>query len=382
MKRCCLLIMLLLMPMTFNGCGNRVNEDAMQDVVESSGDSFEDEYAGKFDIDKEDINPLPSLDEYVAAADLSEEELLKVFDEAVSAEDYDTAGSYAYRWLKSHDSETVSNKLADLVGKLYISDYSRTTYDADDNVISIAGYIFNEHEDVLEESYTSSDGDYTKYNYHYVYDGDEVISQICYDEEGNVIFDWEATLDSNGNILSEVTKHDNYESIDSIEHIRDDSGECIKEHSVYCTGDEIYEEEITDFNIVDGLLLDTKYYNDKGDLTSCVKYEYDDNKNTVKEEYYDGVWESYLIITYDYDESNSVTRRYAVSGEYTDEFLYTYDKFGNVITEQYYRDGDLSSETKYDYDFLGNVVIETVIINKEEIVTVYDYTYELKSNGE
>ena len=393
MKRKSIMTVLLL-AVVLTACGSKEIKDEITDevadvvseteddahIVESS--SVQDAVANEDTV--ADIVDKDTVDEdYIAAEDLSETEVLELYSTYMESEDYENAGGILYRWLSWYDSDKVQEKLDYMKEHVHVSGYTGTTYDTNDNMMYMSTHLFNEVGDVVEEQYITSDDTISSYSYQYIYDGDICTSQLCNDENGNVIFHWEAVYDKDGNITEETTTSDNGIVTDKIYHTYE-SGLCIEEREEYKSTYDGEHGQVVKLEYDEaGRIIRESYYDEDDVLFESVDYTYNENglNDTVKYYSYDeGIDDSepYLTYTYEFTDDGRVEKQSIVEGEHNEYTQYFYDKFGDNTAQKFYQHDELIMSTEYKYDFLGNIIIESIETGDSGNTTVYSHTYAFR----
>lgn len=318
-------------------------------------------------------------DSYVSINELSESDILKAYESAMSSKDYAKAGNDILQWLKVNSSDDVSSRLDYLKEHIYTSGYTCTVYDEESNVDYTSRFEFNDKSDVIREEYGTGNQTVVSYSYSHSYNGDTCIMSTCCNEDGDILYTWEAEVDDSNNILSETRSYNNLSTAERIEHNYNESGLCINEHLIYSGEEGVSSEQFIDYEYDDnGYLVNEKKYNGDEALFEEVTYTYDEFGDNVKIEYVNSEGDTYLVYTYEYDKHGNVLNEYLEEGDHNEEYRYTYDRFGSMRTKQYYQHDELISDTTFDCDFLGNVLLDTTIEGGVETVKIYNYEYSFR----
>lgn len=110
---------------------------------------------------------------------------------------------------------------------------------------------------------------------------------------------------------------------------------------------------------------------DDGDYTI---YQYDENGNEIRSEFYgaDGVLHSFIVTEYDTNGNKIAVRNYNESGELLHYYLFTYDENDNNIRNEYYTgDGMLIHYTVIEYDENNRKLKET-LFERDGNIRSYD----------
>ncbi len=396
MKRRMMLYTLLIVgSLTLSACTLGEVREENETVAEEGASTFISDLAdGDEDATsteaEEDIKPTPEInseeaveeqpDEFVPVVERSEEDILAMFDAAVEEEDYGKAGDEAFIWLKTHSSKKVSDKLDELKAMVYGSECICTTYDESDNVIDTSKYTYNEVGDITSEEYNMDNEYHTLYTHHFAYTDGKCTSDICYDENGDIIYEWEAILNDAGNLESEIQTYNNLTTEERTDHFYNDDGMCYKECTTYSGEDGVASKQFTEYTYEGELLVKEVHYDDESEEPfETVLLEYDENNNNTNMEYYDADGEEpYMTLEYEYDVRGNLIKESMVEGVHQEHYEYTYDKFNNRLTSDFYQHDQLKISIVYDYDFLGNVVIETTTEDDVTTTKVYGFKYSLR----
>lgn len=381
MRKSMLIGALLVTGVLLSACSaNADSNDAVsEEVVVYSEDGVKDSEDNTSDTEVETEEALVnSMLENTPVRELSEQEILEVYESFMLSESYDRAGEEIFLWLKTHNSDKVMDKLEYLKENVYGSEFTCTMYDADDNVISTSRYTFDEHGNETSVEYNIDDEDtYSLYTHQYVYDGDTCISELFYDVNGDIISDWEAVLDEAGNIVEETSMYDNLSTSETIKHTFKD-GLCVREDVSFQGDDGSIIEEYIIFEYDGDLCTKQSYYTSDGELYLETTYEYDDDGYVVSGEEHDYDSDYISVYTYEYDSDHNMTREHMQEDTHEESYEYEYDKFGNNTKVTHYVHDTVSESMSYDYDFLGNVVIRTGTIDGVDGTEIHDYKYALK----
>lgn len=325
------------------------------------------------------------IEETVFTSDLSESEILEIYESTIAQEEYERAGREIYVWLQSHNSKAVSEKLDWIKDHMYVSSYTCTAYDDEDNVLDMSRYEFDERGDTTKEEYYIDDEVNVSYSYAYTYDGDTCTSQTCYDNNGDILYTWEGILDEDGRLSYETDRYNNLATEQSTEHVYDEDGHCVIERMTYAGEDGVSTKQHIEFEYDGDKIIKELYYDEDNNLFEIVNNEYNEDGNILLNEYCLPNGEPYLSYAYEYDNKGNVIRDVTMeaahdetSSDHEETYEYTYDKFGNKATEKFFMHEDLTTDSKYDYDFLGNVVLENSTSGDFRTVKIYDYTYSFK----
>ena len=356
------------------GCGSKEGNKPEVPVVEEelAVDSV------TYEMTEDGLEVVEEISEEVPVFDMTESEILDVYEANVNAGNYEKAGESIYLWLKEHDSDKVVDKLEELSNIVYKTDCVCTMYDADDNVVNTSYYTYDKHGNMTTEEVNSGTEQAVTYSYSYIYDGDVCVSEIDYDGDGNITYSWEAELNEEGLISKETKSYNNMTETDVIEHTYK-SGSCVRELETYTYADGTLTESHADYTYDEnGNMTSEVYYDAAGLVHHSLMYEYDENGNKTLCLYKEPDGTVYNTVTYEYDEDGNLTKEAYDTGQHQESYVYTYDKFGNMASETYYMHDDIHAHSDYEYDFLGNIVIESIQIDGVNTMEVHDYTYALK----
>ncbi len=278
-------------------------------------------------------------------------------------------------------------------------------------------YIYEHNDDFSEQKYGQAffedDGRLTNSYYYreeYNKDGTLKAEYICDEEwKTEAYTNYEYTSSGNVSLLVKVTgyggdleyKYDNKNRIISINGIGSNGEPRSIETREYFNKKEKEEDDLkkiskTTFNAFgvkttkvseydgNGNVITDTTYNDAGEKTEIINYEYDVNGNIVKTtKLKDGITSS---ISDEYDSKGNKTKTvyynnkgeitgfnsltynsnnqklsdfwYDADGKEGDGYRYEYDKNGNMIRQTYFS-SYLVTSTEYEYDGNGNLVKET-----------------------
>lgn len=189
---------------------------------------------------------------------------------------------------------------------------------------------------------------------YYDSDGNKQINTLTYNSDGNCVM---ISVHENGDIYSQpsYTIHYGFDSYGNETYTR----------WVSSDGEEfVYQKYEYKYN-TDGLKIERVWLDQiipNADMLTT--YEYDANKNLIKENNYNFYsYASYGYYTYEYDSAGNIKRTtfFDSANALVSYCDYTYDSYGNCTKKMVYNsDGslDYSEITEYKYDSQGNKIYE------------------------
>lgn len=375
---------LIVVSVLFSACGRQESNSVIDETVVGE-DNIHNEDTADADVSDDNENT-PILeaepDDYTPISDLTEDEIIEIYELAMATEDYEKAGEDTYLWLKSNDSDKVKSKLDNVKAILYGSECLSTLYDADDNPIEITKYTFDKRGNLTSEEYNMDYEDYHQlYTYQYIYDDDTCVSEIMYDINGDIIRDWEAELNEDGEIYQETETYHNMSMEQTISH-RFVDGICVQEDTdgIDEEGNEYHEYRKLTYDDNGQLIKDEMYdKTDTGDILIDVsEYEYDDNGSVAKWTYTNNEENYGYSVDYEYDSAGNLIKEHLTEDVHEETYEYTYDKFGNKTSYTYYEHDVIKISSIMDYDFLGNLVMENKTEDGVEQTMIHDFQYSLR----
>lgn len=367
------------------GCSSKtdstevLNEEAVEneEITEIKFDQYVDMSTGEV-VSPEIVEAAQSIES--AEEVLSADEVLEVYDHLMAMGDFEQAGHEIYWWLKDNKSDEVMDKLMWLREHVCMVDCICTVYDADDSVMSSTKYTYDEKGNLTLEE-LEVDGNYEiVQSCQYVYSGDLLVSQMNYDDYGNLLYSWEGEYNDDKTLKSESEGYNNLTVSGLRTHKYNEDGLCIQELSTF-TG---YEDDgsvtnrAVDFEYDGDLLIkETTRDNDLDILETCAHY-YDNYGKLTRSEWYDGDYNLGEAIDYEYDYHDNLLKETLTDGTHIEWYEYTYDKFNDQLTRGLYVHDILQESWKYEYDFAGNIVMIKSDGSDGLTTSLYAYTYAFR----
>ena len=285
--------------------------------------------------------------------------------------------TYAYDLTYDYDDNVDGYKITQYSEN---GDYVETYYDLDDNVVSVAETKLYENGNTKSKT---------------VRDGDRVIQETLYDQDGKVTYRYEAFFDEDGIAGFMATEYledggyvETYYDVDgtiqmSQQYNSDD--QCVK-YTWYDVDGNIESYEEDEFYPNGEIAKETVYVATEDGFAKYSEIQYDQDGKEIKETWYydDG---SSGSVVYEYHSNSQISKmtEYISSAPNADYIKYRqneYDRDGNEINETYFdENGDPCEYTTYKYHSNGEVSEETSYMdNGSGLEKIYTTEYDQDGN--
>ena len=243
-------------------------------------------------------------------------------------------------------------------------------------------------------------GNYTN-EYAYTYDEKGNVSQIVYEQNGQIKKTTKKNYSATGILLNETSSADgntkqltslttNNGESEQILYAQDGITALTKEKIVLNKAGQLLKKEISTAS-GNLMTLETKTYNLQGNITQFIhfdaadkvtfstNYSYDTKGNLLNEKTLRNNI-LYAETNNEYDSTGKITKKNRLNGKgQTDYyFTYEYDLQGNMSKENYFYNNQIISVRTFEYDTLGNKIKESYLDKTGQVGMYKTWTFACK----